>query len=107
MGQWQFGCDLCQSVCPWNGKAPTTREPAFVPAGPYPGADAVAGMSDEEFRRRFAGTPLERPKAAGMRRNAAIAIENARRANSGRGGPPYGRGRGPAGAGSEFTGGAR
>ena len=77
MGQWQFGCDVCQDVCPWNRKAPATREPAFLPASPYPGADAVAGMSDEDFRRRFAGTALLRPKAAGMRRNAAIARANA------------------------------
>ena len=80
MGHWQFGCDLCQSVCPWNRKAPVTREPAFVPAGAYPGAHAVVEMSDEECQRTFTGTALSRPKAAGMRRNAAIAIENARRA---------------------------
>ncbi len=79
MGQWQFGCDLCQSVCPWNRKAPVTREPAFGPADPYPGAEAVLAMSDEQFRRRFAGTALLRPKAAGMRRNAAIALGNAQR----------------------------
>jgi len=78
MGPWQFGCDLCQSVCPWNRKAPVTREGDFFPAGPYPGAEAVLEMSDAEFRRRFAGTALLRPKAAGMRRNAAIALANAR-----------------------------
>ncbi len=80
MGHWQFGCDLCQSVCPWNRKAPVTREPGFLPAAPYPGAQALLEMSDEEFRRRFASTALLRPKAAGMRRNAAIALANARRA---------------------------
>jgi epoxyqueuosine reductase len=80
MGHWQFGCDLCQSVCPWNRKAPVTREAGFLPAAPYPGAEAVIEMNDEEFRRRFAGTALLRPMAAGMRRNAAIALENARRA---------------------------
>jgi len=79
MGSWQFGCDVCQSVCPWNRKAPVTREAAFWPREPYPEADAVAAMSDEEFRDRFAGTAMLRPKAAGMRRNAAIARENARR----------------------------
>jgi epoxyqueuosine reductase len=78
MGQWQFGCDLCQSVCPWNRKAPLTGERAFMPAASYPGAESVLAMDDEEFRRRFAGTPLLRPKAAGMRRNAAIARDNAR-----------------------------
>jgi epoxyqueuosine reductase len=77
LGRWQFGCDLCQSVCPWNRKAPVTRERACMPASPYPGAEAVLAMSDDEFRTRFAGTALLRPKAAGMRRNAAIALANA------------------------------
>ena len=80
MGQWQFGCDLCQSVCPWNRRAPVTREPAFLPADAYPGARAVVEMSDEECQRTFRGTAMARPKPAGMKRNAAIAIENARRA---------------------------
>jgi epoxyqueuosine reductase len=79
MGQWEFGCDACQSVCPWNRHAPRTREPAFVPSEPYPGADAVASMDDASFRRRFAGTALTRPRAAGMRRNAAIARANRER----------------------------
>jgi len=82
MGSWQFGCDVCQSVCPWNRKAPVSREAAFLPTAPYPGAEAVAAMSDDEFRHRFAGTPMLRPRAAGMRRNAEIARENARRAPS-------------------------
>jgi epoxyqueuosine reductase len=79
LGQWQFGCDVCQDVCPWNRKSPVTREGAFSPAAAYPGAAAVVEMSDHEFRGRFAGTALLRPKAAGMRRNAAIALDNARR----------------------------
>ena len=77
MGQWQFGCDVCQDVCPWNRRAPLTREPAFLPTAPYPGAAAVAAMDDAAFARRFAGTPLTRPKAEGMRRNARIALDNA------------------------------
>jgi epoxyqueuosine reductase len=83
MGRWQFGCDLCQSVCPWNRKAPVTREAAFLPSRAYPGGEAVLAMSDEEFGREFAGTALTRPKAAGMRRNAAIALDNARRTTAG------------------------
>jgi epoxyqueuosine reductase len=79
MGQWEFGCDACQSVCPWNRHAPRTREPAFLPAEPYPGAEAVAAMDDTSFRRRFEGTALTRPRPAGMRRNAAIALENRER----------------------------
>ncbi len=78
MGAWQFGCDLCQSVCPWNRKAPIARERAFSPIGPCPDAEEITAMSDEALRRRFAGTALLRAKPAGLRRNAAIALANAR-----------------------------
>lgn len=77
MGQWQFGCDECQTICPWNRKAPATREAAFMPRGEYPGARAILRMDDEAFHQRFRGTALTRPRAAGMRRNAAIAVANA------------------------------
>jgi len=80
IGSWEFGCDLCQSVCPWNRKAPITRERAFVPDAAYPGASTVLAMADAEFREQFSGTPLLRPKAEGMKRNAAIALANTRRA---------------------------
>jgi epoxyqueuosine reductase len=81
MGDWVFGCDICQDVCPWNGKfadaaadpLPATRELADL--------DLVelARIDDEEFDRRYGWTPLERPGAAGLRRNARIAVRNQRR----------------------------
>ena len=77
LGPWQFGCDICQSVCPWNRKAPPTRELAFRPAAPYPGAARIVGMSDEELRARFAGSAMLRAKPAGLRRNATIALAHA------------------------------
>jgi epoxyqueuosine reductase len=83
MGGWQFGCDICQDVCPWNRRAPLTREAAFLPTATYPGAAAIAHMDDVAFRARFAGTPLTRPKAQGMRRNAGIALGNAGRERAG------------------------
>ncbi|HEV8458335.1 MAG TPA: tRNA epoxyqueuosine(34) reductase QueG [Methylomirabilota bacterium] len=76
VGQWQFGCDLCQSACPWNRKSPITREASFHSTRPYPGAEAVARMDEGRFKERFAGTALLRPKASGMRRNALIALAN-------------------------------
>jgi epoxyqueuosine reductase len=73
-GPWQFGCDVCQLVCPWNGKAPTTRESEFLPPAPYPGAEAIAAMDDEGLRERFRGTALLRARPAGLRRYAALAL---------------------------------
>jgi len=79
LGPWQFGCDVCQEVCPWNRKAPVTRECAFWPSAPYPGAEGIGAMSDEELRARFKGTALLRSRPAGLRRNATLAGERAAR----------------------------
>jgi epoxyqueuosine reductase len=76
MAGWQFGCDICQDVCPWNRKAPVTREPAFSPRERYPEAAALAAMDDEGIRERFRGTALLRARPSGLRRNAAIYLEN-------------------------------
>jgi epoxyqueuosine reductase len=69
---WAFGCDICQDVCPWNRFEKPTDESAFEPrAGMLElTVDVVRAMSDEEFLERFAGTPVMRAKADGMRRNA-------------------------------------
>jgi len=85
LGAWEFGCDVCQDVCPWNRKPPATREGAFLPSVRYPGAARIAAMSDEELRARFAGTALLRSKPAGLRRNATIAVANAARGTGGSG----------------------
>jgi epoxyqueuosine reductase len=79
MGGWRFGCDVCQRVCPWNGKAPVAREAAFQPGAPCPSAAEMAAMDDEALRRRFAGTALLRARPGGLRRNASVALANARR----------------------------
>ena len=78
MGQWLFGCDICQEVCPWNGRAPTTEEPSFQPSADRNPAE-LAGLfllDDETFRRRFRGTPLWRAHRRGLLRNAAIVLGN-------------------------------
>ncbi len=78
VGEWLFGCDLCQDVCPWNHKAPQSVEPAFQPQPDLNPADSVAilRMSREQFQQRFANTPLDRPGFDGLRRNAAIVLGN-------------------------------
>ncbi len=78
IGEWLFGCDLCQDVCPWNRKAPQSLEPAFQPQPDLNPADCIAilRMSREQFQQRFANTPLDRPGFDGLRRNAAIVLGN-------------------------------
>jgi|YNPNPStandDraft_1061719.scaffolds.fasta_scaffold39537_2 epoxyqueuosine reductase len=79
MGNWIFGCDLCQEVCPWNRRhARPTGEPAFRPR---PGLEAPAllplfHLTPEEFEVQFAGSPLRRAGRRGLRRNIAVALGN-------------------------------
>ena len=79
VGDWLFGCDVCQDVCPWNVKfarpTPDTELGArAVVAAPELGA--LLEDDPETFDRRFGDTPFERPGAAGMRRNAAAVLAN-------------------------------
>jgi epoxyqueuosine reductase len=74
VGEWLFGCDVCQDVCPWNVSfAQATADAGFAPRPDVtaPDADALVEMTDETFARRYGDTPFSRPGAAGMRRNAA------------------------------------
>lgn len=82
LGDWLFGCDVCQEVCPWNNHAPTTDEPALRPSADCRPMDLAAlfQMDDEAFRRRFRHTPLWRAKRRGLLRNAALVLGNQRAA---------------------------
>ena len=78
MGDWIFGCDICQEVCPWNRHAPGSTEPAFQPRAGEASlalADLLA-LDDAGFRSRFRGSPLVRAKRRGLLRSAAIALGN-------------------------------
>jgi epoxyqueuosine reductase len=78
LGDWLFGCDVCQEVCPWNRKAPPGIEPAFAPSHDLTALDPVEllSLSDEEFRHRFRNTALTRPRRRGLLRNAALVLGN-------------------------------
>ena len=76
IGDWLFGCDICQEVCPWNRKAPSASDPSLTPSDPPPAA-MLLRLDEEEFRSRFRSTALSRAKRSGLRRNAAIVLGNA------------------------------
>jgi epoxyqueuosine reductase len=73
IGNWIFGCDVCQEVCPWNGDA-TFAAP--INADLAPSLADVMGLDDGGFRKRFGKTAIKRTKRRGLLRNAAIALGN-------------------------------
>lgn len=78
VGDWLFGCDVCQDVCPWNSRAPRTSLASFEPRTDSNPLDLISlfSLSDEAFRERFRHTPLWRPRRRGILRNAAIVLGN-------------------------------
>jgi epoxyqueuosine reductase len=79
LGDWVFGCDVCQDVCPYTGAAVDDPDPAFLPHSlehAYPSLPGLLEMSDELFRDRYRGSAVLRAKRAGLARNAAVALGN-------------------------------
>jgi len=80
-GDHLFGCDICQEVCPWNGRAAITTEDCFGPSTSAPELPQLASLSEEEFRALFRRSPVWRTKYEGFLRNVAIAMGNSRNAS--------------------------
>lgn len=77
VGNWLFGCDVCQQVCPWNRKSPPPREPSLQPLlSVRDEAWTFLEMTEAEFQDRHGRRPLSRPGRAGMARNASIVLGN-------------------------------
>jgi len=77
VGDWLFGCDVCQDVCPWNVQfARATADAALAPRSDLTDPDAreFLELDDAAFARRYGDTPFERPGPRGMRRNAAATL---------------------------------
>ena len=78
-GNWIFGCDICQEVCPFQRFAAETDEVAFLPFELdriAPKLTDILMSSDAGFRARFRRSPLERIKRERIVRNACIAAGN-------------------------------
>jgi epoxyqueuosine reductase len=68
---WMFGCDTCQDVCPWNRFSKPTQEPAFTPITEILHYDEKdwEDLSEEGFKKIFAGSSIKRAKYQGIKRN--------------------------------------
>ncbi|MBT3252146.1 MAG: tRNA epoxyqueuosine(34) reductase QueG [Candidatus Marinimicrobia bacterium] len=79
MGDWIYGCDICQQVCPWNIKLQKiTNEEGFLPRHDIHNTDLKqwGDLTPEEFKKLFKGSPVKRTKFEGLKRNIDIAIKN-------------------------------
>ena len=80
MGNWTFGCDVCQMVCPWNRFAAEEYDPGFTPYPDLPNPDLIADLrlTPQGFNQKFKDNPVQRAKRGGYFRNTAIALGNSR-----------------------------
>lgn len=79
LGNWIFGCDACQEICPWVRRYSQPGRQSFLRYDPdriAPRLLDLIGLDEDAFRARFKGTPLTRPKRRGLLRNVAVALGN-------------------------------
>jgi epoxyqueuosine reductase len=79
MGNWVYGCDICQEVCPWQRFAKPANRPLFAPVDAdraAPPLEVLLRLTDATFASRFAGTTIFRIGRKKMLANASIAAGN-------------------------------
>src|SRR3989441_9664456 len=82
IGDWIFGCDLCQEVCPVNvsPRAATPDAQALEAFGPTidarPRLEELLALDEDSFRARFASSAVWRTRRSGLLRNVCIALGN-------------------------------
>jgi epoxyqueuosine reductase len=80
-GNWIFGCDICQTVCPWNRFSASDGDLALMPRDnniPQPNLIHELELTSEEFNRKFKNSPIKRTKHRGYLRNVAVALGNSK-----------------------------
>ena len=79
LGEWVFGCDICQEVCPWNIRfANADYDEQYAPTNDAAGPVFVEELklSPQEFNKKFKGSPIKRAKRRGYLRNITTALGN-------------------------------
>jgi epoxyqueuosine reductase len=75
IGDWVFGCDICQMVCPWNRFA-GEGDPVFGDENPLQSLTDELAITNQDFNRRFKRSPVKRARRRGYLRNVAVALGN-------------------------------
>lgn len=84
MGDWLFGCDICQTVCPWNQKA-FKKQLEVKNILDLSSSEATAlteelrwilSTSHNQIQKKIVGTPLLRTGGKGLKRNALVVCAN-------------------------------
>ncbi|MGQ9504761.1 MAG: tRNA epoxyqueuosine(34) reductase QueG [Thermogutta sp.] len=78
VGDWFFGCDICQAVCPWNRKTWSIACDDKLRGDRAVNLIALFSWDEHDFREAFGSTALWRAKRRGLLRNAAIVLGNQR-----------------------------
>lgn len=76
LGDWLFGCDICQDVCPWNRDAPRADAERWRPVHAFPDPVAWLEAAPDALEAGLEGSPLLRARAQGLRRNALTVLAN-------------------------------
>ncbi|MFT4603464.1 MAG: epoxyqueuosine reductase [Rhodothermales bacterium] len=78
IGNWIYGCDICQEVCPWNRFSQPTSEPGYSvrEALPETSLSSWEELDIEAFRLLFRKSAAKRTKYAGLMRNVRNAARN-------------------------------
>lgn len=92
IGDWFFGCDMCQTVCPWNQKRlnllpegdQKKSKDLVTPLSQQQETEledffrTILDSSNKKIQKMFYGTPMLRSGGFGLKRNAMVVIANRR-----------------------------
>jgi epoxyqueuosine reductase len=79
LGEWVFGCDICQQVCPWNQRFTRPKQDPAFQSRPFLDSldlNALLELDADGFQTALRGSPIRRTKRRGLVRNAAVVAGN-------------------------------
>lgn len=83
VGDWTFGCDVCQEVCPFNAardsqplRGTVTGEPDFLDRRDFGSLENLLALSEQDWDEKTRGSAVRRAGFEGLQRNARANLEN-------------------------------